>query len=434
MSEIYKDSYGAIGLDRVGFTPEEADRYLRVLLDASLDRSAITNIVTVDVVKKIVLGFIQSYKGMRLEYNIQVEDSTNIVVVGDIHGNMQSLSRIIKDNSERDPLYIFLGDYVDKNLRGVQVMLTLMLLKQTYIQNIFMLRGNHEHVDINKNLGQYGFLYDCIQYYGDSGEEVFNIISTVYDYLPISLILNKKFYFVHGGIPEDLATFNATVNRATPYHIDNLAAYQALWNDPDVKYPDSNYDVTIFRDSRRGPGIKRFGRAVTAGFLQAKGCKCIIRGHQFDRDEPIFVTPDYKIITVFSSCNYCGAHNDGAYLIINTYLTSTKINTMYIKYDEDDSDDDDDSDETLMEEEEDDSGYDSLLREHNAMGQAEFGAIITRTERAFTGTNGNTVIDNKRYELMQDINSLIWRDVSPVVQDRPFFSNDGIKKMFMNGF
>lgn len=90
---------------------------------------------------------------MRLEYNLQVEDNTNIVIVGDIHGNMQSLSRIIKDNSGRDPLYIFLGDYVDKNLRGVQVMLTLMLLKQTYIPNIFMLRGNHEHVDINKNLG-----------------------------------------------------------------------------------------------------------------------------------------------------------------------------------------------------------------------------------------------------------------------------------------
>ena len=106
---------------------------------------------------------------------------------------------------------------------------------------------------------------------------------------------------------------------------------------------------------------------------------------------------------------------------------------MYIKYGEDDSDDDD-SDEIVMEEEEDNSRYDSLLREHNAMGQAEFGALITRTERAFTGTNGNTVIDDKRYDLMLNINSLIWYDVAPVVQDRPFFPSDGIKKMFMKGF
>ncbi|KAG5468741.1 hypothetical protein CUR178_01576 [Leishmania enriettii] len=54
--------------------------------------------------------------------------------------------------------FLFLGDYVDRGPRGVEVIVLLLTLKIEYPQHIFLLRGNHEEALTNR---LYGFFSEC---------------------------------------------------------------------------------------------------------------------------------------------------------------------------------------------------------------------------------------------------------------------------------
>lgn len=83
-------------------------------------------------------------------------DAEPIMLVGDIHGDVQALEFIIGKREEMNCKNIlFLGDYVDRGLQGTEVLLRLFRMKIEDPQHIFLLRGNHESVDMNL---YYGFL------------------------------------------------------------------------------------------------------------------------------------------------------------------------------------------------------------------------------------------------------------------------------------
>lgn len=136
--------------------------------------------------------------------------------------------------------------------------------------------------------------------------------------------------------------------------------YQTLWNDPDVGMDTSDYMHVDYVSGNRGPGSMRFGKVAVDRFLAKTGCRCIIRGHQFSRDEPVFTTPDNKVITIFSSVNYIGVENDAAVLVITLSKTSTTFAVDYIPYNKDaadnqDCDSDDDNCNDMFDDSDDDT-------------------------------------------------------------------------------
>ena len=77
-----------------------------------------------------------------------------IMLVGDIHGDMQALEFIIGKREEINCKNIlFLGDYVDRGLQGTEVLLRLFRMKIEDPGHIFLLRGNHESMDMNLYYG-----------------------------------------------------------------------------------------------------------------------------------------------------------------------------------------------------------------------------------------------------------------------------------------
>lgn len=73
---------------------------------------------------------------------LQIRDP--LVVVGDIHGQYYDLLSILKQKSTEKNKFLFLGDYVDRGLFSIQVIVLILCLKINSPKSIFMLRGNHE--------------------------------------------------------------------------------------------------------------------------------------------------------------------------------------------------------------------------------------------------------------------------------------------------
>ena len=69
---------------------------------------------------------------------------SRIVVVGDLHGDVESLIHILSEsevlNADR---IVFLGDYGDRGTNSAEVYYLTLKLKVKYGSRIIMLRGNH---------------------------------------------------------------------------------------------------------------------------------------------------------------------------------------------------------------------------------------------------------------------------------------------------
>jgi hypothetical protein len=142
-------------------------------------------------------------------HKLSVPDGSQIFFHGDFHGDVQSFIKALQWLNEKKYLngfrivppnfyMVFLGDYTDRGLFGVEVLYTLMQLKLANPERVFMARGNHEDISL---LSQYGFLQEGRGKYGAT----FNItkIARAYDFLPVVIYLKGGANVIqcnHGGM------------------------------------------------------------------------------------------------------------------------------------------------------------------------------------------------------------------------------------------
>ncbi len=75
---------------------------------------------------------------------VKTEDSRRLLAVGDIHGCLDLLTRLLqKVAPQGDDQVVFLGDYVDRGSDSRGVLDTLLAFREEWPQTIF-LKGNHE--------------------------------------------------------------------------------------------------------------------------------------------------------------------------------------------------------------------------------------------------------------------------------------------------
>ena len=70
-----------------------------------------------------------------------------VTIVGDIHGQYYDFLKILELGGNPEKIkYLFLGDYVDRGMFSIEVILLLYTLKINYPSNFFILRGNQNKI------------------------------------------------------------------------------------------------------------------------------------------------------------------------------------------------------------------------------------------------------------------------------------------------
>ena len=235
----------------------------------------------------------------------------DFTLVGDLHGNIRDLMRILSQSG--NPFlcpYLFLGDYVDRGDFSVEVIILLLAFKIAYPENVYLIRGNHEFAEINRN---YGFYDQCMRLYD---EDIYNKFNEVFNYLPLGAIVNENSFVVHGGIGPSFTAVSELQNIMRP--IINFKNGRLAPIIQDLMWSDPQENVGGYCKSTRGFG-QIFGADALKHFLISSKLKHLIRAHQcvYNGVEKQF---HGKIFTVFSSSSYSSIANKAGILKFNNDL------------------------------------------------------------------------------------------------------------------
>lgn len=153
-----------------------------------------------------------------------IPTDSDVIMFGDLHGCahslLRNLERLKQDGYLDDNLTIkkpntymlFLGDFVDRGMYGVEVIYALMKLKLANPNHVFLVRGNHEDKGLNE---AYGFTQELASKFANKNR-LYEMVYRMYDLLPVVLYLgfehngaHNYFQCCHGGMemgfnPQDL--------------------------------------------------------------------------------------------------------------------------------------------------------------------------------------------------------------------------------------
>ena len=243
-----------------------------------------------------------------------------VIIIGDLHGNLKSLMRLLQIIKLENPKYIiFLGDIVDRGLYQLECLILVLALKIKDSNKYYLLKGNHETLEVNRN---YGFFHDFLNRFKDPKK--FDHVLAIYNALPYCALVNESILCLHGGIPEDFNAINRLGGIKTSeinliYENTAKSLLQIIWNDP-------KSNLKGFTESFRGRDIKFFGEDVFADFMQENKLDYLIRAHEmFPEGYKWFFNE--RLLSIFSSANYRGAltPNPASYAIIRNKTVIPKI-------------------------------------------------------------------------------------------------------------
>ncbi|KAJ3441619.1 serine/threonine-protein phosphatase 2b catalytic subunit 1-related [Anaeramoeba flamelloides] len=227
-----------------------------------------------------------------------------VTIFGDLHGQFYDLLNFIETCGDCDPeknKYLFLGDYVDRGMFGVETVIYLLALKICFPKGCFLLR------------------------------EVYDEIMNTFDCLPLTAIVDKHFFCVHGGLSPKLQKVEIInqINRFQEPPTNGLYG-DLLWSDPDPQY---NQPLTTQRsfsfNNIRGCSYHYTFHAVSK-FLTENKLTTVIRAHEAKPNGFVMYlkrkeTKIPSLITIFSAPNYLDLYgNKGAVIKYHKKAVSIK--------------------------------------------------------------------------------------------------------------
>lgn len=208
---------------------------------------------------------------------IEVPPSGEVIIVGDLHGDLESLVHILKETKfvaklkrKKTVFLIFLGDYGDRGVHSPEVYCIVLTLKEMFPDHVILMRGNHEG-PLDLRASPHDLPTHLENKFGKRGTEAYLQLRELFNYLYTCVIIEEQYVLLHGGAPSQAKTVN-DIAYAHKTHPKQVHLEEILWNDP-----WTGIKGTIA--SPRGAG-KLFGKDVTDKLLKLLDVKVLIRGHQ----------------------------------------------------------------------------------------------------------------------------------------------------------
>src|SRR3972149_1323486 len=138
---------------------------------------------------------------------IETPPEGEATVVGGLHGDLESLTQILKSSNFLDKvqggkqsLLVFLGDYGDRGIYSPEVYYVVLKLKENFPENVVLMRGNHEGPDdlLASPLDLPSHLHSR---FGENWPGSYLELKELFDQLYNAVIVNDRFIMLHGGVP-----------------------------------------------------------------------------------------------------------------------------------------------------------------------------------------------------------------------------------------
>lgn len=245
-------------------------------------------------------SLINSSAGIFSKESIVVRISSPCVIIGDIHGSLLDLVRVIQRCGRPSPhnKYLFLGDIIDNGPLSLDTVVLLLALKLSYPESVYILRGDHEFPGLTPKANT--FESSILDAYGSS--DLVDRFFKLFECLPLAAIVDDTILCVHGGIGPHFTSLATLSQLQKPVsYRDNKIFEDILWSDP----YSSQSEFTPNR--ARGCG-SFFNSKAVARFMDANHISMLVRGHE-PRKRGVEMEFEGTVVTVFSSSNYMGYGN-----------------------------------------------------------------------------------------------------------------------------
>ncbi len=267
-----------------------------------------------EYLRRLRLKFVDMDEFPLVEIVARGKSSFLVYFVGDIHGDLDTCKKIMKrflnwrsDRSLRTKgvgvKIVFLGDYIDrapKEIRngGALTIMYLLSAKYLYPDDIILLRGNHEAIDL-LTFAPYELPMEINELFGaDLSEEIHDELVGIFSLLPIFVRTSNGVIASHAAFPRNREVPIDQIDRS-----DEESILQTIWGDPKQT------------KTYRGDISKRanFDEDDLRSFLEYAGASVLLRGH--DHKTLGYSMYGDRMFTVFTCSRYEKRGNKGILLV-----------------------------------------------------------------------------------------------------------------------
>lgn len=309
-----------------------------------LKEPKIANIKFVNPAKDMLINLLDEIQKIFQSEPTLLELRSPLKIFGNLNGQYEDLFKIFEHfgypNESFGDIegidYLFLGDYVDRGNKSLELICFLFALKLKYPEQINLLRGHHEDKIVNSVLG---FEEECAEKLVEDTKNpnsIFQRINRVFEYMPLAAVIENKLLCVHGGIGQNVKKLEDIAKITKPIEIlhdftdlkstpEQIIVNELLWTDP---VSNNEEDDKINKRGFFGNEeirCRKFSLERTKDFLDLNKLSMIIRSHEFIKDG--YQNFNQKIITIVSCLDYCGElKNAGGIIYIRkNFVISPKI-------------------------------------------------------------------------------------------------------------